>query len=824
VTGRRRLGLVAAGATLLAAAPLSAIFETWSWLLHCMLMVGLIAGAAVLARTMRFPTWAQGLSMAGVLLIVLTWMFPSGEEFLALLPSPETFQHFGRLFTQAGEDTRSYGVPVPDREALLFVTVLGVGGCAVVVDLLTVVMRRPALAGLPMLAIYSVPVAVYIESVPVLPFIIGAIGFLWLLVADNVDRVRRFGRRFTGDGRDVDVWEPSPLAAAGRRLAAIGVAVAVLLPLAVPGVTTGLLSRLTQVGAGTGAAGFGGGGSGRVNLFASLSGSLNQGDTRDMIKVTTNEPDPYYLRLGVADEVTQQGFANRSPRGQSISRGLPDPRTDEATDRAGYKQYRAEVEILDLNMGLAPTYSSTIGAEDLGGAWSYDRDMQVLYSNRATTKDKTYTVDYVRGQFDPEDLKRARALDPSDPNQARYTSVPPDDYVDTLVADLVRGKRTPYDKVRAIYGYFAQKNGFSYSLTTAVGTTGSDIAAFLQNKVGYCQQYAAAMAWMVRAADIPARVAFGFTRGGDKRGNTYTLTNRNAHAWTEVYFQGFGWVPFDATPAAGVVGATRPAYAPDNDRPDPLPSSTAASAAPGADNSAGPGETDRPDRRFDDPNPAAPGAIGPTGGSTTALWVAGIAAALVALLLIPALGRVILRRRRHAATAVTPRTITSGAADGSGPPGTRDVTVTTESAHARRDAHAAWDELIDTMIDFRVPVDPTETPRVTAQRLIREAEFEPTPAEAATLLGSAEERARYARRPLQGGELPGALGKVRKGLARSATRRTRLVAVLMPPSVMLRWRLALADGSARWVTRFGRMRDVVARVSPRRLLTNRAAR
>ena len=134
------------------------------------------------------------------------------------------------------------------------------------------------------------------------------------------------------------------------------------------------------------------------------------------------------------------------------------------------------------------------------------------------------------------------------------------------------------------------------------------------------------------------------------------------------------------------------------------------------------------------------------------------------------------------------------------PPGSREITVTTEAVRAREDAHAAWDELIDTMIDFRVPVDPTETPRHTAQRLIRDAELETAPAESATLLGSAEERARYARQPLQGGELTEALGRVRKGLARNAPRRTRIVAVLMPPSVLLRWRLALADTSARWVS------------------------
>jgi hypothetical protein len=119
-------------------------------------------------------------------------------------------------------------------------------------------------------------------------------------------------------------------------------------------------------------------------------------------------------------------------------------------------------------------------------------------------------------------------------------------------------------------------------------------------------------------------------------------------------------------------------------------------------------------------------------------------------------------------------------------------------------------------------VDPTETPRITAQRLIRDAELDTGPAESVQLLGRAEERARYARRPLQGGELTEALGRVRKGMARTAPRWTRLAAVLMPPSVLLRWRLGLADASARWVEIFGRGRDLLVRWSPRRLLASRA--
>ncbi|MGK5684600.1 transglutaminaseTgpA domain-containing protein [Actinoplanes sp. URMC 104] len=812
MSGRRRLGLVAAGSTLLAAAPISSIFDSFTWLMQCLLTVGLIAAAAVGARTLRFPAWAQALSMIVTLLIMLTWIFPSGHEFF--IPQPATFSHFADLFQQAGQDTRSYGVPVPDREGLLFVTVLGIGSVAIAVDLLTVVARRPALAGLPMLAIYSVPVAVYVDSVPVLPFIVGATGFLWLLVSDNIDRVRRFGRRFTGDGRDVDVWEPSPLAAAGRRLGVVGVVAAVLLPLLVPTISGGLLSRLTQSGGGVGV-GTGNGSGGRINLFASLSGQLTRTDEVELVRLRTNEQTPYYLRFGVADQLTTNGFGSRTPNGENIAQGLPDPRNGSATDN--FAQHRATVEVSNsLQQGMLPVYQNTVGVDGLENGWFYDDNQQVVYSNRRSTKGLKYTFDYVRADPTLAQLRRAQPLSPDDPIVRLNTTHPDDPTVTRLVNQLVAGKRTEYDKVRALYDFFSSKNGFTYRLSTEPVVASSEIAAFLTTKVGYCQQYAAALAWMAREAGIPARVAFGFTRGQRQNDDTYVITNRNAHAWTEVYLKGFGWIPFDATPAASVAGAARSGYAPDTDLPTPTATTSESAAAPGADPSAPADGAQRPDRPDLGDNSTAGSVTSDTGGvSGTALLIVALAVLLLALLLVPALRRLLVRRHRHAATVPkSPKVTALG--------GPSDIVVTSEAVQARADAHAAWDELMDTMVDFRIPIDPTETPRVTAQRLITDAVLLAEPAAAATLLGAAEERARYARKPLQGGELTAALGQVRKGLARSANRRTRLAAVLMPPSVLMRWRLGIADASARLVSAGGRLRESLTKVSPRRLLPHRS--
>ncbi|MFG1917721.1 transglutaminaseTgpA domain-containing protein [Micromonospora sp. NPDC048898] len=821
----RNIGLVAATATLLAAAPLSAIFQSWTWLVQSVIAVAVVAGAAALTRLVRAPLWGQVLGMLAGLLLALTWLFPSNQELLAILPTPSTFAHFADLLTGSMQDMRSYGVEVPDTDPLLFIAVLGVGAVAVLVDVLAVGLRRPALAGLPMLAIYSVPVAVYVNSVPATPFVVGAAGYLWLLVTDNVDRVRRFGRRFTGDGRDVDVWEASPLASAGRRLAVLGVAVAVALPLAVPGMSGGLLDSLSRgPGNGTGNGNGSGGTSGRIDLFASLAGQLNQSQVAELVKVTTSEPNPFYLRYAVADELRQTGFQARNPTGRAVNRDLPDP-TERARPGVQQTTYRATVEVTkSLSMSLMPVYAEPVRTDDLSGNWLYDPNQQVVFSNRENSRGRKYSFDYVRSTYTPATLRATAPLPADHPLNRQMTATPgPVPEVEELVKGLTQGKRTDYDRVLAIYQHFSADNGFSYRLSTESGSSGQDIVNFLTNKVGYCQQYAAAMAWLVRSAGIPARVAFGFTNGSKRDGGTYTLTNLNLHAWTEVFFDGVGWVPFDATPTYGVPGSTRSAWAPDTDAPEPATPGTGVTDTPtGPEASAGPAGPDNADRDVDDGLAL--------GGTTPAeqppvwpWWAAGLLA-LLALLAIPALRRLALRRRRGGQPASAAVASTAAVDDGV-EPGTRVVVVGVDADRARADAHAAWAELLDTMVDFRVPVDLTETPRATADRLVRDTLGDDSAATgSARLLGQAEERARYARDPLTGERLLPALRAVRGALAAQADRRTRLVAAVLPPSVLLRWRTTLADTSGRLAALTGRARYRLLRWNPRRLLADRAAR
>jgi hypothetical protein len=126
---------------------------------------------------------------------------------------------------------------------------------------------------------------------------------------------------------------------------------------------------------------------------------------------------------------------------------------------------------------------------------------------------------------------------------------------------VVGEARTPYAATVALEAWFRTQGGFAYDEQPPT-PTGIEpaLVAFLDHKRGYCQQYAGTMALMLRFLGIPARVAAGFTSGTyDEVKHEWTVTDHQAHTWVEVYFPGWGWLPFDPTPGRGQLGG---AYSP----------------------------------------------------------------------------------------------------------------------------------------------------------------------------------------------------------------------------------------------------------------------
>ncbi len=136
----------------------------------------------------------------------------------------------------------------------------------------------------------------------------------------------------------------------------------------------------------------------------------------------------------------------------------------------------------------------------------------------------------------PQQLQRALALPQGYNPQARR-----------LATEWRRQNSSPEAVVRTALAYFSQ-NGFEYTLEPPLlGINGVDDFLFTTRK-GFCEHYAGSFAVLMRAAGIPARVVTGY-QGGEynELGGYYIIRQSDAHAWTEVWLKGRGWVRVDPT-------------------------------------------------------------------------------------------------------------------------------------------------------------------------------------------------------------------------------------------------------------------------------------
>ena len=113
------------------------------------------------------------------------------------------------------------------------------------------------------------------------------------------------------------------------------------------------------------------------------------------------------------------------------------------------------------------------------------------------------------------------------------------------------GATTPYARAKAIESWFLTKNRFTYTLTpppAPVGVRPLDNFLFTTRK-GFCQDFSTAMNVMLRTLGIPSRQMSGFGVGVlDEKTHQWTVNSLDAHSWVQVYFPGYGWLPFEPTP------------------------------------------------------------------------------------------------------------------------------------------------------------------------------------------------------------------------------------------------------------------------------------
>ncbi len=100
----------------------------------------------------------------------------------------------------------------------------------------------------------------------------------------------------------------------------------------------------------------------------------------------------------------------------------------------------------------------------------------------------------------------------------------------------------------------------------------SSVECFARFRQGYCQYYASTMAIFLREQGIPSRIVEGFLPGKRTARGEEPIMNSQSHQWVEVYFPGYGWVPFDPTGGSVAQLEALPSGPPVTGTPRPLPS------------------------------------------------------------------------------------------------------------------------------------------------------------------------------------------------------------------------------------------------------------
>jgi len=607
------------------------------------------------------------------------------------VPTGATVSRIGQLFADGVQVVQRYSVPAVDLRGLRLLLVAGAGLTAFAVDLFAVTLRRPALAGLPLAIVVGVALALAPGGSSAAAFVVVVVPYLVLLAV---------GRREGG-------WAPaarrSRATATATGTAAMALVVAIALPAALPGLDERPLTIDTGPGDTIAV----------INPILNLKASLGARSDATILTYQTDQANPAPLRIVTADVFDGETWAPSTgadiPRSQRVQDGLSAPPGLSDGVRAQSTPRTTSISVRGLDQTYLPLpYPAT--RVDIEGDWLYETDSLNVVGDGETTRNRRYTVSHL--EVTPTEDQLQSAPEAPEDVLSRYTELP--DSLPQVVMDTARevtaGSTDAYQQAAALQRYFRSSGGFTYS-TTAPNDGGADaVATFLQEKSGFCVQFASAMAVMSRTLGIPARVAIGFLPGEETTDDDWRISAQDAHAWPELYFAGTGWVRFEPTPATRTGQA--PAYSVQAVTPETTGPSTPTAAAPSAPAPSATASTASPTSETGTAQDADP-----TGWERfLALpwgWVVG-GLLLLSLLLTPRVTATALGRRRWA--------------------GVHDVPSSAE---------AAWADLQDRLGDLGVDSAPSTTPRQRAAALLAAHDLPAPAAQELTRMREAVESSRF---------------------------------------------------------------------------------
>ena len=738
-------GLLGALATAIVSIPLTGLFDDASWAFPAVLGVLVVAVAGMLLRS---GTTHTGVTILGQVVVAAGYVLLTQlreTTVLGVVPTPETGTALVEHVRDAQETITTYAAPAPETHGITVVLVIIVLVVGLAVDMSAGTAASPAIAGLPLLSLFLVSAANSGGSLPWGWFLVGAALWLAMLAHQSDIELRQWTTSIPvlGRGGGQGVAERS-LRWQAARVAAVAVAVAMLLPAVMPHLPT----RYLLDGLGTGGAGSAGTTDGiQLSTELDLKRSLESPSQEPVLTYTTDDPTPEPLRVAIVSDFTD-GFGRmrsttREPREDFRPR---DPLSGVPEEIRGDQHSF----VVDANGIAAPQLAipDNIGSADLDGIpWTVGRDGTA----RVQRTPGTYSATFTAVEPEEEHFTGSRAGEPIDPTAEReeYLALDPGsaEEIQELADRLAPEDGDDLETAQAIQEYLRTPGEFTYDLEVPDPGGRDPIVSFLDNKVGYCQQFAATMTLLARARDIPARVVVGFLPGEGVDGDDRVVRASDAHAWPELYFESVGWVRFEPTPG------TRAASVPNYSIALPEDGGTATDETRTESETTTATETEA--------TPTEDEVTAPEDGDGLLARVLGWA--LVALLAAAALAimpvTAVLARRRERAAAV-------------------DGTARVEQE---------WRDLIDRLEDLGVEPPVGATPRDVGDWLGRRAHLEGEARGQLDHVVTTLERARYGR---PGQELPdvssdvsAVVGEVRGQRMRSA----RLRAALWPRAGVDAW-------------------------------------